>query len=179
MRPAAPSPPATIQAERLPRRGAQAGFTLLEVLVALAILGIAVVASIQGFAQALRLLKLSGDHQRAILLADQKAREVVEFEEGRQEGDEGGFRWERTTTLLPVPELTPPSGADPSWRVWQVAVRVQWDERRHVDISTLRTLPRQAQTLTTTTPGTGQPGTGQGLPGQPATGMRTPQKTTP
>ena len=54
-----------------------AGFTLLEVLVAFAILSVAVVALIQGFAQGLRLLKVAGDHQQAVLLADQKAREVV------------------------------------------------------------------------------------------------------
>ena len=48
---------------------ADAGFTLLEVIVALAILSLAVVAAIQGFAQGLRLLKLAGDHQRAMLLA--------------------------------------------------------------------------------------------------------------
>src|SRR3989442_9387407 len=53
-------------------RPTTAGFTLLEVLVALAILSIAVVASIQGFAQGLRLLKLAGDHQQATLIADQK-----------------------------------------------------------------------------------------------------------
>ena len=60
------------------REAPEAGFTLIEVLVALAILSIAVVASIQGFAQGLRLLKLAGDHQHAMLLADQKMREVVD-----------------------------------------------------------------------------------------------------
>ena len=72
------------------------GFTLLEVLVALAILSVAVVASIQGFAQGLRLLKLSGDHQEATLLADQKMREVVVPVEGREEGTETRFQWIRT-----------------------------------------------------------------------------------
>ena len=62
-----------------------AGFTLLEVVVALAILSLAVVAAIQGFAQGLRLLKLAGDHQRAMLLADEKAREVLEPDEGREQ----------------------------------------------------------------------------------------------
>ena len=50
------------------RRARAAGFTLIEVLVALAILSLAVVASIQGFAQGLRLLRLAGDHQQAMLL---------------------------------------------------------------------------------------------------------------
>ena len=59
------------------RRRSQAGFTLLEVLIAFAILSVAVVAVIQGFAQGLRLLKVAGDHQQAVLLADQKTREMV------------------------------------------------------------------------------------------------------
>jgi type II secretion system protein I len=122
------------------RTRAGAGFTLLEVLVALAILGMAVVAAIQGFAQGLRLLKLSGDHQRAMLLADLKTREVVTPDEGREDGEEGDFRWERTTRVVATPDLTPP-GAVPRWRVYEIAVRVQWDEARQVEVATLRTVP--------------------------------------
>jgi general secretion pathway protein I len=118
------------------------GFTLLEVLVALAILGLAVVASIQAFAQGLRLLKLSGDHQQAMLLADLKVREVVTPEEGREERDEGRFHWERTTKLVPAPELTPLAGPL-RWHIYEIAVRVSWDERRQVEITTLRTVPAQ------------------------------------
>ncbi|MGH7419896.1 MAG: type IV pilus modification PilV family protein [Candidatus Rokuibacteriota bacterium] len=131
----------------------QAGFTLLEVLVALAILSVAVVTIIQGFAQGLRLLKLSGDHQQAILLADSKLREVVEPEERREQGDEGVFQWERTTTLLETPDLRP-AGAPPRWRVYQIAVRVTWDERRQVEVASLRTVPA---TPTTTRPGAPPP----------------------
>ena len=119
------------------------GFTLLEVLVALAILSLAVVAAIQGFAQGLRLLKLAGDHQRATLIADQKAREVVEPSEGREHGTEGRFTWERTTTLVETPELQT-AGILARWRVYQIAVRVSWDDRRQVTIETLRTVPSQA-----------------------------------
>jgi type II secretion system protein I len=64
----------------------QDGFTLIEVLVAFAILSATVIVAVQGFAGGLRLLKLSGDHQRAILIADQKAREVVVPKEGREDG---------------------------------------------------------------------------------------------
>jgi general secretion pathway protein I len=118
----------------------QAGFTLLEVLVALAILSLAVVASIQGFAQGLRLLKLSGDHQQAMLLADQKTREIVTPSEGREEGTEGLFRWERTTKVLEAPDLVP-IGTLPRWRVYEIDVRVNWDTRRQVEVRTLRTTP--------------------------------------
>jgi general secretion pathway protein I len=137
-------------------RARQAGFTLLEVLVALAILGIAVIAVIQGFAQGLRLLKVSGDHQQAMLLADIKLREITEEalrqETGpiEREGDvEGPFQWERTATLLETPDLRPATGP-PRWRVYQLAVRVTWDERREIELVTLRTVPA---TPTITQPG--------------------------
>lgn len=122
------------------RRAATGGFTLLEVLVAMAILGLAVVASIQGFAQGLRLLKLSGDHQQAALLADRKLREVVTPTEGQDRGAEGGFRWERAVTVVETPELTP-AGRTPAWRVYRIDVRVQWGASRQVEIATLRTVP--------------------------------------
>lgn len=116
------------------------GFTLLEVVVALAILGLAVVATIQGFAQGLRLLKLSGDHQRAMLLADQKVREVLIPEEQHDQGDEGDFHWERVTQLIETPDLVP-VGSPPRWRLFEIIVRVAWDEHRQVELATLRTVP--------------------------------------
>lgn len=109
-------------------------------LVALAILGLAVVAAIQGFAQGLRLLKLAGDHQDATLLADLRAREVVTPEEGRQDGVEGAYRWERTVRPLPAPDLSP-AGTAARWRLYEIAVRVTWDERRQVEVTTLRLVP--------------------------------------
>ena len=146
-----------------PRRLAT-GFTLLEVLVALAILSLAVVASIEGFAQGLRLLKLSGDHQEAMLLADQKLREVLNPEEGREAGEDGQFRWERTTRLLPAPDLVVASGP-PRWRAYEIDVRVVWGERRQVEVATLRTVPTQTQTPQT------QPAQPGGPPAPPAAGQ--------
>lgn len=153
-----------------PRAG-QAGFTLLEVLVALAILSIAIVASIQGFAQGLRLLKLSGDHQQAMLLADQKAREVVVPSEGREEGTEGFFRWERTTKMLEAPDLAPAGGLA-LWKVYEIDVRVNWDTSRQVQVSTLRTTPLSTDLTaapgTVTTPAASGSPTSQGAVGAPA-----------
>lgn len=115
----------------------QAGFTLLEVIVALAILSIAIVASIQGFAQGLRLLKTAGDHQQAMLLADQKIREVVVPTEEKQSGTEGPFAWERTITADPAPELAG-SETTAQWKMYRIAVRVGWGDRGHVELVTLR-----------------------------------------
>ena len=137
-------------------RARQAGFTLLEVLVALAILSLAVVASIQGFAQGLRLLKLSGDHQQAMLLADQKMRETVEPVEGQEGGTEGPFRWERTTTAIEAPDLTPP-GAAPRGRLYEIDVRVSWDPRRQIEIRTLRMAATVSSTGALLTPRSSSP----------------------
>ena len=127
------------------RRTAQAGFTLLEVLVAFAILSLTVVVAVQGFAQGLRLLKLSGDHQQAALLADQKAREVTQPKEGKDNGTEGAFTWERVVKEIPAPELTP-SGQVPKWHVYEIAVQVGWGEgKRTVGVTTLRTVSEAEQ----------------------------------
>jgi general secretion pathway protein I len=122
-----------------------AGFTLLEVLVAFAILSVAVVALIQGFAQGLRLLKAAGDHQQAVLLADQKARELVVPVMGHDQGQEGAFEWERTVTVVKAPDLerTP---ATRKWRVYQIDVKVRWGDRRGVEVVTLRTSPEEPPT---------------------------------
>ncbi len=148
------------------RSRSEAGFTLIEVLVALAILSIAVVASIQAFAQGLRLLKLAGDHQHAMLLADQKMREVVDPKEGREQGTEGLLSWERTTRLLETPDLKPADGSDRG-RVYEIDVRVAWEEKRQIEIRTLRMVPPEnSQTGSTMV---GAPPTGTARPGTPTT----------
>ena len=117
--------------------GRQRGFTLLEVLVAFAILSLAVVSMIQLFSQGLRLLKVSGDYQQAVLLADQKAREVETVREGVEAGREGDFEWERRATVTTVPEELTVPGVAPV-RLYQVTVQVRWGSRS-VEVATLRT----------------------------------------
>ena len=129
----------------------QGGFTLIEVLVAFAILSFTVIVAVQGFAQGLRLLKLSGDHQRAILIADQKAREIVTPKEGREEGTEGDYAWARTIKELPAPELetlpgAPTTNRNARWHVFEIDVQVAWGEsKRTVGVTTLRTVSETEQ----------------------------------
>jgi type II secretion system protein I len=151
------------------------GFTLLEVLVALAILGVAVVASIQGFAQGLRLLKLAGDHQDAMLIADQKIREVVTFEEGREEGTDTRFRWRRTIARVPMPELAGLTRPN-DWALYRIDVHVSWDERREIHLATQR-MVANTPVIETVAPPTGQPQTG--TPGPTLPGATPPGTTTP
>ena len=141
---------------RVRRRGecggpADEGFTLLEVLVALAILSLAVVAGIQLFAGSLRLLKLAGEHQEATLIADEKTREVSSLVEGRETGTEAGFTWERTIQRTEMPAELVTVTPKP-YEVYAVTVRVSWGQQRSVQLATLRTAHPPGAGDTTTRP---------------------------
>ncbi len=113
------------------------GFTLLEVLVAMTILGIAIVALVQLSSQGLRLLHLSDDYQQAVTVADRIARATDVLAEGVDAGWEGRFQWERRITVVPVPEeLTP--GAGPQLRLYALSVGVRWGRDRTLELASLR-----------------------------------------
>ena len=124
-------------------RGGARGFTLLEVLVALTILAVAIVAFMQLSSQGLRLLHLADDYQQAVVVADRVARAVEVLEEGSQAGQEGRFQWERRVSLVPVPEeLTP--GAGPQIRLYALSVAVRWGRGRTLELASLRTVAESA-----------------------------------
>ncbi|OGP13015.1 MAG: hypothetical protein A2052_03905 [Deltaproteobacteria bacterium GWA2_54_12] len=84
-------------AVQAPDKYAQAGFTLLEVMAAIAILGIGIVMIIQLFSGSLGLVKSSDDYTRKVLLARQKMTETLSsgsLKEGSANGvTEGGLAW--------------------------------------------------------------------------------------
>ena len=126
-------------------RRAEAGFTLLEVLVAVVILSVAVVTLVQLASQGLRLLKLSSDYQEAVLLADRVARAGDASIEGVETGQEGQFNWERRAKLVAVPDdLAPVGSASP--RLLALSVAVRWGTGRTVEVATLRLAPATVTT---------------------------------
>lgn len=113
------------------------GFTLLEVVVAMAILSVALVAMMQLSSQGLRLLRVSEDYQGAVRLADRLARTTVPDREGVETGQQGNLRWERRVTAVPVPdELTTGAGRQP--RLYAVSIAVAWGARRTLELTSLR-----------------------------------------
>ena len=97
-----------------------AGFTLLEVMVAVAILAVGLVSLFQLFSGSLRSAKVSADYTKAVIGAQKKMDEILgclyveDFEKMHRAGDfeseEGenlleGYRWEVTDEDYPVPEL--------------------------------------------------------------------------
>ena len=73
--------------------GSAHGFTLLEVLVALSILGVAVTVLFQLFSTNLRTIALSGDYVLATVRAEAKMREVLD------DDALGPKAWSETTSM--------------------------------------------------------------------------------
>jgi len=121
-----------------PARSAEHGFTLLEVMIALAILGMTFAFAMELLATGVRSAKTSEDYVQAALLARQKIAQVAVLRStgGEADGGEfgGGFRWVSEVHPLPQEEELPA-------RLYQVQVRVTWPGRRGeklLDLYTMR-----------------------------------------
>ena len=125
------------------KTNAAAGFTLLEVLVAMVILSVAVVTFIQLASQGLRLLRVSGEHQEAVMLADRLVRAGDASRESVETGHEGVFEWERRTRLVAVPPDLALPGTDAP-RLLSLSVAVKWGGGRSLEVATLRLAPATA-----------------------------------
>jgi len=85
------------------------GFTLIEVVIALSIMGIGLMVIMELFSGGLRLGRFSEEHTRALRYASVKLEEISirkTLEEGEEEGEfDPDFRWKvgvRKMDLLPV-----------------------------------------------------------------------------
>ena len=114
------------------------GFTLLEVIVALAILGIGFALAMELLAAGVRSAKASEEYTQAVLLARQKMAEVAVARNLTDSADTGefggGFRWASEVRPLEQEEELP-------GRLYSVRVRVTWPSRRgekSVNLQTLR-----------------------------------------
>ena len=137
-----------------PRRG-EAGFTLIEVLVAIAVLAVVLgaigavvgntVRTIRSVDRRLPLLETAQS-----LIASLPARDALQ--PGTQSGTSGDFRWRIDAVLLNrnVPDnaaaalSTAATGAPPkvNWMPLAITVRVQGSEGPPVRLDTVRLIPR-------------------------------------
>ena len=123
-------------------RRAEAGFTLLEVLVALTILALAVVTLIQLSSQSLRLVKTAADYQQAVQIAERIATEKQPTEEGVDTGADGPFQWERQVSLVPLPEELMPKDTLPDKeppKLFAVTIAVRWGQNQVLELATMHT----------------------------------------
>lgn len=131
---------------RAPRT--QSGYTLIEVIVAFALLALALTLLLGTLSGATRQVGWAGDAGRAALhaqsLLDQQGiGEPIEPGERTGEFDDGRFRWALGVTPWTDPAL-PPAGPQPvasSHQLYRLHLAVVWGEggpRQRLDLQTLR-----------------------------------------
>ena len=121
------------------------GFTLIETLVAMAILSISLVVIMQLFSGGLKSSRLSDNYTRAIFHAREKMEEILlddNFTDMAMEGEfSDGFEWKaQTLRLEPAQEEEAELPVD-TFSIFSIKVDVSWHEgsqEKHFEISTLR-----------------------------------------
>jgi general secretion pathway protein I len=127
---------------RRPRaRGAAAGFTLLEALIAIVILALSLSALLQVYGTGLRGVARIDDHLRARLLAQSVMAELSHdrrLRPGTVQGRQDQFVWTLSVTRFDNGE--PPSQQPGPWTLHRLALTVSWSQGRRIELQTLRML---------------------------------------
>ena len=133
----------------------QCGFTLLEVMVAIVILGLGLTVVFELFSGGLKSVEISNDYSNAVILANKKMGELSlkeKLDVGKEMGDfseEESYKWEVEIIPYKVDEETNKEIASPSARndnpikIYQLDVRVFWKSglaEKDVRLTSLRTL---------------------------------------
>jgi prepilin-type N-terminal cleavage/methylation domain-containing protein len=123
------------------------GFTLLEVLVALAILGIGVGVIFSGLAQGLRLRRDAEETIRLGILAERLvggllARRVAP--KAAEEGEEGGLHWRVEPVEAPPPRPGEVTRTSPAAPTVEIRLTVEAPSGRRWELSSLLPAPAEA-----------------------------------
>lgn len=124
----------------------QGGYSLIEVIVAFALLALALTLLLGTLSGATRQVRWSGDAGRAALHAQSLLDQVgvgEPLQPGQSDGafDDGRYRWTLAITPWTDPALPPALAVDPfAPRLYDVALSVQWGDGRAGEQLQLRTL---------------------------------------
>ena len=120
------------------------GFTLLEVLVALAILSIAITLIIQLFSANLRSVSISGNMSSAVVWSDARMREILAdpslTEKAWREITDDGYRIE-----VSIGEVLKERTDNLPVRMMEVTLIVRWDEgrkERNIQLKTVKMIDK-------------------------------------
>lgn len=126
------------------------GFTLLEILVALTILGIATAIILQQFSAGLKVARLTQEYTNALIHAREKLEEhslSPRLSEKEESGEfEDGYRWQ--VIVAPYEEK---SDQDTGTEflllsMYKITSRVSWmagDRERKVELETIKIVPKE------------------------------------
>jgi prepilin-type N-terminal cleavage/methylation domain-containing protein len=106
------------------------GFSLIEALVAITILGITLGVIMSLFSGAMRSVAASDEHSKALLFAKKGMEDAMlmkDIQLGTEEGSFGrGYTWERTITPLDASEEEEFINESPPFNLYEVEIRVKW-----------------------------------------------------
>lgn len=130
------------------------GFTLIEVVVAMAILGIGLIVIIELFSGGLRLARTSIEYTEAVNYARMKMEELgvkQTIEEGSEEGEfDNTFRWQVETKKVDILPIQTGTDYKAPVDLFQVKVKVFWksgSKERSTALETYRTIkPEEYET---------------------------------
>ncbi|MBI2875700.1 MAG: prepilin-type N-terminal cleavage/methylation domain-containing protein [Candidatus Tectomicrobia bacterium] len=154
----------------------RAGFSLLEVLVALVILGMTMVGVFGLFSGGLRAARLVKEYTQATIHARQKLEELLlssDLSPNVSSGtfEDSDYRWE--TRIAPYTGKGWPKKDSELPQLFQIRVRVTWPgpkQDRSYELVTLKMIPREEDELGSAPGGPGQgskPGSGLGTGATP------------
>jgi len=126
--------------------GIHTGFTLLEVMVSMAILGIALTCILQLFSGGLDSVKRSGEYTEALLYAKGKMDEVIssgDLTEGEESGefDNENYKWH--IEIKPAEFREEEEYKNLPLKICELTLRVSWlgdGKEKNIEINTLKTL---------------------------------------
>ena len=136
------------------RPSAHKGFTLLEILLALAILSVSLTWIMQNFSSGMRIARTSKTYTTAVIYAKQKLEEFQlqeEIEETEESGSfDDGYSWR--ITIAPYEDYLEEDGDDEDlfehlplemFRLDSVVSWIEGEKEKSVSLSTLKTVKKQ------------------------------------
>jgi len=150
--------PLNLKASLMNKKGCQGGFTLMEVLVSMAILGISLTLMLELFSGGLRSAKISEEYTKAIWYGKAKREEMVtvqDLSEGVTEGSfDSVYAW-RSEVKISNPKLSVEEDSQTILPIdlYQIVVRVTWPSgsgQRSYEVESLRVFKSEDDTGETT-----------------------------
>ena len=129
------------------------GFTLLEILLAVSILGVAMTVIMQQFSAGLRIARVSQTYTIATIYAKQKLEEILVEEEMKEKEDSGNFEDGYSWRISIIPYEGYMEGEEDEnlfdrlpmemYRLESVVSWVEGEKEKNVTLSTLKTVKKK------------------------------------
>lgn len=126
----------------VPHPRQDAGFSLLETVIALVILALSLAALFEAYSNGMRAIGAGNRHSEARLLAQSLLAEVDDsVSVGKQRGQKDGLAWQLETKRA-TGDLAP--GQDKAkWALFEVVATVRWSSGRRIIVRSLRLGPNK------------------------------------